>query len=65
MPFGAAAVMNQIVTLDCVQLGVREKRERVTSLVTQLSGFFGRIHADGYRKDAGILKLLQIFLYAS
>ena len=65
MPFGTAAVVNQIVTADCVQLGVREKRERVTSLVTQFSGFFGWIYADGYRNDARILKLLQIFLNAS
>ena len=65
MSFRAAALMNQIVPPNCVQLWIREKRERVTGLGTQLSGFLGWIDADGYGTDACILKLLQIFLNAS
>lgn len=65
MPVGAAAMVNQIVTPDCVQLWIREKGERVTHLVTQLCRFLRRIDTDGYRTDACILKLLQIFLNTS
>ena len=65
MSVGPAAVMNQIVAPDRIQLWIRKESKRVTGLLTQFIRFFGRIHADSYWTNASILKLLQIFLNPS
>lgn len=47
----------------CAWIG--KECKRVTGLLTQVTGFFGAINADGYWANTGSFKLTQLFFYAS
>lgn len=57
--------MQEVILTRNLSPGIGKKCKRVTGLLTQVTGFFGAINADGYWANTDSFKLTQLFFYAS
>ena len=62
---GSPRDMQQIVTADYVQFGIRQKREGVARLSTQVRGHLRRVNTDGDWANSKRLEFLKLLLDAS
>ena len=57
--------VQQVVTADDLEIGIREERKCVAGLAAQVRGDLGRVNADGDGTNSESLEILKLFLDAS
>jgi len=64
MSLNSLPCMNQIVTANGLEVGIRQKCERVTGFLTEVARLLRTINADGNRTNPGFVKFAQPLLNA-
>ena len=56
--------VDQIITANRIQVGIRKKRERIARFLRKITRLLRTIHADRNRTNSHFIELIQILLNA-